>query len=168
MDIDYPNQNVKIANISVYNRRLYSLDTQNNQIYKHDAIKTGFSTGKEWTKNNTTDIKSGVDLAVDGDVFVLGNNGAVYKFNNGTAQPFAITGLDPELKSANEIWTYNDLNYIYILGATGKRIIILDKTGQLKKQITATEFSSPTGMIIDEEKSTAYILDSNKLYQVSL
>ena len=168
VDIDYPNQNVKIANISVYNRRLYSLDTQNNQIYKHDAIKTGFSTGKEWTKNNTTDIKSGVDLAVDGDVFVLGNNGAVYKFNNGTAQPFAITGLDPELKSANEIWTYNDLNYIYILDATGKRIIILDKTGQLKTQVTATEFIPPTGMIVDEQKSTAYILDSNKLYQISL
>ncbi len=168
VDIDYPNQNVKITNISVYNRRLYSLDTQNNQIYKHDAIKTGFSIGKEWTKNNTADIKTGVDLAVDGDVFVLEKNGSVYKFTNGTAQPFAITELDPWLTSADEIWTYNDLNYIYILDATGKRIIILDKTGQLKTQITAAEFSHPTGMIVDEQKGTAYVLDNNKLYQISL
>ncbi|TSC84983.1 MAG: Uncharacterized protein G01um101413_367 [Parcubacteria group bacterium Gr01-1014_13] len=168
IDIDYPNENVKISSVSVYNRRLYTIDIENNQIYKHDAIKTGFSTGKEWTKNNTSDIKTGVDLAVDGDVFVLGNNGSIYKFSNGIVQPFAISGLEPELKSADKIWTYNDLNYIYILDTAGKRIIVLDKTGQLKKQITATEFSNPTGMIIDEEKSTAYILDSNKLYQISL
>ncbi|MEK7131635.1 MAG: hypothetical protein AAB797_02800, partial [Patescibacteria group bacterium] len=168
VDIDYPNQNVTIANISVYNRRLYSLDTQNNQIYKHDAIKTGFSQGKEWAKINTADIKMGADLAIDGDVFVLGKNGVVYKFTNGAAQPFTIAGLDPELTSANEIWTYNDLNYIYILDATGKRIIILEKTGQLKKQVMAAEFFHPAGMIVDEQKGAAYVLDSNKLYQISL
>jgi hypothetical protein len=168
VDIDYPNQNAKISSIFVYNRRLYTLDTQNNQIYKHDAIKTGFSTGKEWTKDNTADIKTGVDLAVDGDVLVMGSGGTVYKFTNGTYQPFTISGLDPELKSADSIWTYNDLNYIYILDTTGKRIIVLDKTGQLKTQVTATEFSHPTSMIIDEEKNTAYVLDSNKLYRIDL
>jgi len=168
VDIEYPNQNVTIAGISVYNRRLYSLDTQNNEIYKHDAIKTGFSLGKEWTKNNAADIKTGIDLAVDGDVFALGKNGAIYKFANGAAQPFTIAGLDPELTSAEEIWTYNDLNYIYILDTAGKRIILLDKTGQLKTQITAAEFVHPISMIVDEQKGAAYVLDSNKLYQISL
>ncbi len=166
VNIDYPNQNVSIANISVYNRRLYSLDTQNSQIYKHDAIKTGFSQGKEWTKNNPDLV--GTDLAIDGDVFVLGKNGVIYKFTNGATQPFTITGLDPELTSADEIWTYNDLNYIYILDAAGKRIILLDKTGQLKKQITAAEFVHPVGMIVDELKGVAYVLDSNKMYQINL
>jgi hypothetical protein len=44
----------------------------------------------------------------------------------------------------------------------------MDKLGQIKNQITAKEFTNPTGMIIDEEKNIAYILDSNKLYQVGL
>ncbi len=168
IEIDYPNQNTIISNISVYNRRLYSLDTQNNQVYKHDAIKTGFALGKEWLKNNTVDIKTGVDLTVDGDVFVLGNNGAVYKFTGGVAESFTITGLDPALVSADQIWTYNDLNYIYILDTAGKRIIVLDKTGQLKTQITATEFTRPAGMIVDEQKGVAYVLDNNKVYLIEL
>lgn len=167
VEIAYPNQNVKIAGISVYNRRLYSLDTQNNRVYKHDAIKAGFSLGKEWTKDNAVDIKTGTDLTIDGDVFVLGENGNIYKFTNGAPQPFVIDGLDPKLTSANEIWTYNDINYIYILDATGKRIIVLQKTGELKKQITATEFTNPTGMIVDELKGMAYVLDNNKVYQIS-
>lgn len=168
VEVAYPNQNVKITGISVYNRRLYSLDTQNNRVYKHDAIKTGFSLGKEWTKDNAVDIKTGTDLTIDGDVFVLGENGDVYKFTNGVSQPFAIESLDPKLTTANEIWTYNDLNYIYILDATGKRIIIIQKTGELKKQITAVEFTNPTGMIVDELKGTAYVLDNNKVYQITL
>mgnify|MGYP001580453022 FL=1 len=168
VEIAYPNQNVKIAGISVYNSRLYSLDTQNNRVYKHDAIKTGFSLGKEWTKDNAVDIKTGADLTIDGDVFVLGEKGDIYKFTNGAPQPFAIQDLDPKLTSANQIWTYNDLNYIYILDAAGRRIIILQKTGELKKQIMAAEFTNPASMIIDELKGTAYVLDNNIVYQISL
>ncbi len=168
VEIAYPNQNVKIAGLSIYNRRLYSLDTQNNRVYKHDAIKTGFSLGKEWTRDSTADFKMGTDLTIDGDVFVLGEKGDIYKFTNGASQPFVIEGLDPKSTTANEIWTYNDLNYIYILDATGKRIIILQKTGELKKQITASEFTNPTGMIVDELKGTAYVLDNNKVYQINL
>jgi hypothetical protein len=76
--------------------------------------------------------------------------------------------LDPALTSANEIWTYTDLDYIYILDSSNKRLLVLDKIGQLKAQITAGEFSNPSGMVVDEQKSTAYILDNNRLFQVNL
>ncbi len=168
VDISYPNQNANIVSLVVYNRKLYSLDTANNKIYRHDAIKTGFSMGKEWTQNNTTDLKSGVDLSIDGDVFVLNKNGTISKFSKGQIQNFIISNMEPPLTSADKIWTYNDLNYIYILDTLNKRIVILDKTGQFKAQITANEFVKPTGMIIDEQQNSAYILDSNKLYQISL
>ncbi len=167
-DIDYPNQNALISNISIYNRRLYSVDTQNNQIYKHDSIKSGFSLGKEWLKNNTADLKTSIDLALDGDVFVLGTAGSINKFTSGSNEPFAISGLDPALTSADEIWTYNDLIYIYILDTANKRIIVLDKTGVLKTQITAEEFTHPESMIIDEQKGLAYVLNNNKVYLVEL
>lgn len=168
VDIGYPNQNSSISSLAVYNRRLYTLDTANNKIYRHDSIKSGFSIGKEWTQNNTTDIKSGTAMSIDGDVFVLGANGTIFKFTKGQIQNFTTSKIDPPLTSTNKIWTYNDLNYIYILDSAGKRIVILDKTGQIKSQITANEFTNPTGMIVDETKRAAYILDNNKLYQISL
>lgn len=168
IDIDYPNQNAVIDNIFVYNRKLYSLDTQNNQIYKHDSIKTGFGLGKEWLKNNTTDLNASVDLAVDGDIFAIKNSGSIYKFTSGATAPFTITELDPELTSANEIWTYNDLSYIYILDANNRRMIVLDKMGQLKKQIVVNEFLHPSSMIVDEQKGVAYVLDNNKVYLIEL
>ena len=168
VDIGFPSQNASISSLAVYNRRLYTLDTANNKIYRHDSINTGFSIGKEWTQNNTTNLSAGTDLSIDGDVFVLAKNGAISKFTKGQIQNFPVSAIDPPLTAAAKIWTYNDLNYIYVLDTAGKRIVVLDKLGQFKKQITAAEFVNPTGMVVDEEKNIAYILDSNKLYQIAL
>ena len=84
------------------------------------------------------------------------------------AQPFEISGLDPALTTPTKIWSYNDLKYLYILDTAEKRLIILEKDGKLKTQIMAKEFKAPVGMIIDEENKTGYILDSNKLYKITL
>lgn len=168
VDISFPAQNAHITSLAVYNRRLYTLDAENKKIYRHDAIKNGFSMGKEWTQNNPADLSAGIDMTIDGDVFVLNNNGSVVKFTKGQMQNFAFSTIDPPLAAANKIWTYNDIKYTYVLDSAEKRIVIFDKLGQMKNQITANEFSNPTGMIVDEEKNTAYILDENTLYQIGL
>ncbi|MFA5061884.1 MAG: hypothetical protein WC526_01945 [Patescibacteria group bacterium] len=168
IDVSYPNTNVDIKNIMIYNRRLYSLDTANNQIYRHDSIKTGFGRGTNWIKDAGVNLAAGIDLATDGDMFVLESNGTIDKFTSGQKQPYTVSGLDPALDHADEIYTYTDLTYNYILDSQNKRIIILDKTGQLIKQITANEFVKPTGMIVDEAKNVIYVVDSEKLYKITL
>lgn len=167
-DISYPKTNSIISDIVVYNRRLYSLDTNNNQIYKHDSIKTGFGPGKEWLKDSTVNIKDGVDLTIDGDLYVSKNNGQIEKITAGKKQPFAIQGLDPILTAGGSIYTYNDVNYLYLLDTTGKRLLILEKDGRLKSQITTSEWQAPNGLVVDETNKRAFILDSNKLYQIIL
>ncbi len=167
-DISYPKNDIKINDLIVYNRRLYSLDTTNNQIYKHENIKNGFGPGKEWIKDVSVNIKDGSSFTTDGDMFVSKTDGSVEKLTAGNKQPFEILGLDPALKTGSQIWTYTDKQYIYLLDNTGKRLIILQKDGHLKNQITAKEWKNPSGMIIDEQNKTAYILDSNKLYQINL
>jgi len=170
IDIDYQNSNTSIAGAFVYSRRLYTLDSNNSQIYRHDAIPTGFGRGKEWiTDNSALDLGKSIDLAIDGDLYTVTTDGKLYKFSAGVLQDFSIAGLDPVLDSASAIWTYYELNYIYILDTKNKRLIIINKLdGSLKKQLTAVEFVNPTDMVVDETNSTAYILDSNKLYKIDL
>ncbi|MFA6547377.1 MAG: hypothetical protein WCT11_00320 [Candidatus Magasanikbacteria bacterium] len=167
-DVAYPNTDTKINDLIIYNRRLYSLDTTNNQIYKHENTKTGFGTGKEWVKDISVNIKNGLSLTTDGDMFVSKTDGTIEKLTAGNKQPFEILGLDPALKTGGQIWTYTDKQYIYLLDGTNKRLIVLQKDGHLKNQITAKEWKNPIGMIIDEQNKTAYILDSNKLYQINI
>ena len=166
-DISYPATETIIASATVYNRRLYSIDTKNNQIYRHDSILTGFAQGKEWVKDGTN-IRDGVDIAIDGDVWVLKDNGQIMKFATGASQPFAVQGLDPALGKGGKLWTYTDVNNLYVLDPTNKRLVILEKDGKLKKQITAPEFDNLGDMVIDEPNQTAFLVNGSKLYKISL
>lgn len=169
-DISYPNDKVAITGMGIYNRRLYVLDSASSQIYKHDTTKTGFGPGKEWIKttNTNTTIGDGTDLTIDGDVYILKNNGQITKFTSGTTQPFSIQGLDPALVGGGKLWTYNDVNYLYVVDGPGKRLLILEKDGRLRQQITAKEFQNPSGLAIDTQNNFAYITDGTKLYKITL
>jgi type II secretory pathway pseudopilin PulG len=168
IDVTYPAENSTISSIVVYNRRLYSLDTTNNQIYRHDTIKNGFGKGKEWVTGAGIDLKDGTSLTIDGDLWVLKNSGEIIKLTKGQQQQFALIGLDPTLKNGGKIWTYNELKYLYILDPIGKRLIIVTKDGVLQHQVVAKEFQNPTDMVVDEETKTAYIIDGSKLFKINL
>ncbi len=163
-EISTPNKESKLVDLTVYNTRIYSLDPTNNQIYKHNKTQTGFDQGTTWLKEDI-DISDGVSITIDGDIFVLKRNGQIIKLESGRPVNFEIKGLDPSLDQPSIIWTYNDIEHLYILEPTNKRVIILDKTGKLINQYTSLDWQNPTGMVVDEEKGIIYVLDSNKLYE---
>ena len=167
-EISFPNPVVKITNLLVYNRRLYTIDAQSGQIYKHENIKTGYATGKDWLKDLSIDVKNSNSFTTDGDMFISSNNGQIEKITAGNKEPFTISGLDPELKTGGRIWTYTDKQYLYILDSDNKRLVILQKDGTLFSQITSPVWKHPTGLVIDEPTKRAFILDDNKLYQINL
>ncbi len=167
-DINYPSEKVDIADIFVYNLRLYAVDRDGNQIYKHNKTKTGYDKGSSWIKTEGADVSDATSLAVDGDIFVLKADGEIFKFVSGEKEEFNITGLDPKLANPTILWTYNDVENIYILEPSGKRVVVLNKEGKLLNQYTAEEWQNPTGMIVDEAGGTIYILDSNKIYSFGI
>jgi hypothetical protein len=157
-----------ISSLTVYNRRLYSLDRATGQLYRHETIRGGFGPGREWIKDSSLDTRGSVDVTIDGDIFILNPNGTLKKFTNGLAQSFTLQTIDPALTSARHITTYTDLTYLYLLDTAGKRLLIYDKTGKLIKQIMSPQFSEPADMIVDETAKIAYIIDGDKVYKIDL
>ena len=166
-DVIFPRDNVKISTISIYNRKLYAIDVNNNQIYKHSPTQTGYDKGSEWLKEEI-DVRDAISMAIDGDAFILKSNGEILKLTAGAKQEFSISNLEPQLNQPISIWTHSSANNIYILEPTNKRIVALDKAGKLVGQYTSELWTYPTSMIIDEAKKTAYVLDNNKLYKFGL
>jgi hypothetical protein len=165
VDITFPTTKAEINGLVIYNRRLYTVDSVNNDMYRHDAIQTGFGQGKDWLKTKTTDLHDAVDLAIDGDLFVAKGNGQVAKFTSGMPQPFTITGLDPTITTAMQIWTYNDTLYFYLLDTANARLIILNKDGQLQAQLTNPLFKNPTGFSVDPTNRIIFLFDTGKIYK---
>ncbi|OGH76775.1 MAG: hypothetical protein A2301_00705 [Candidatus Magasanikbacteria bacterium RIFOXYB2_FULL_40_13] len=157
-------ENSVLSDIFVYSQKLYAVDTANNEIYRHNPTQLGYDKGSAWLKTDT-DIHDAVSLAIDGDLFLLKSDGQILKFVSGYQQEFTIAGLDPKLENPTEIWTYNNLKYLYILEPTHKRVVVLDKNGQMLQQYTSDSWQNPTGMIVDEENKVIYILDNNKIHR---
>lgn len=167
-EISYSTTAADIKAITIYNRRLYSLDASSNQIYRHDNIKGGFGLGKDWLKDTSLNVRDGVKMAIDGDLYILKSNGEMLRYNQGTPVPIGVEIVDPVLDSANDIWTYTDVEHYYVLDAKNKRVITFDKTGKFVRQQTATEFSAPSAFVINEAKGTAYVFDQNKIYEIKI
>lgn len=168
--IVYPTTGAAPNDIALYNRRAYILDAKNNQIYRHNPTATGYDKGAPWiqTQREGSALTDATSIAIDGDIYILTTSGEIKKFVAGDEEVFSITGLDPTLSNPTELFTYTDVNYLYILEPTNKRVVVLDKTGKLIKQYTAAEWKNPTGMSVDEKNKTVYVLDSNTVYSFSL
>jgi hypothetical protein len=167
-DITHSNSATVLSDIVVYNRKLYALAPSENQIYKYSQIQTGYDKGSSWVTSPGVNIESAVSLAIDGDIFVLTSDGKIVKFASGKKQDFGISGLDPKLDTPTKIWTYNDVDSLFILEPTNKRVVQLNKDGEFEAQFTAEEWSNPTDMIVDNEHDLIYIIDSQKIYSFSL
>ncbi len=168
VEISFPTKKSNLSSFVVYNRRLYTLDTQGGTIFRHDPISTGFSQGSEWLKDKNVSVSDGSDLAIDGDLFVAKANGQIARFAKGISQPFSLSGLDPALGVGARIWTYTDIPYLYILDPQNKRLIIFEKNGHLIGQLTSDTLKNPTDMVIDPTNKTVYLLDSGKLLKATL
>ncbi len=167
IEVSFSEAGPELGGLVVYNRRLYTVDKTNGMIYKHDSIKNGFAKGTNWLTGPAANFDQAIDLTIDGDIFVLQSNGEIQKFTKGQKQNFVIEGLEPTLKSPQKIWSYNDLNYIYIIDPAEKRIVMLEKDGRVKQQLTSKEFTTPTGLVVIEENKTLYTLDNNRLLKLT-
>lgn len=166
-DIVLANDQAALADIFVYNQRLYAIDVANNQLFRHSKTQTGYDRGSAWITDDV-DVSDGTAVAIDGDIFILKSNGQLLKFAKGKREEFSISGLDPQLDKPTMLWTYNDVNNLYILEPTNKRVVVLDKNGKLLTQYTAETWQQPSGMVVDETKNTVYLLDQNTVYSFSL
>jgi len=67
-----------------------------------------------------------------------------------------------------KIFTSATLPYLYLLEPVQKRIIILDKKGQIVKQFQSQKFDNLLDFAISENGKTIYLLNGLKVYKILL
>jgi hypothetical protein len=163
-EISYSVENPGIIDIAIYNTRLYALSAREEQIFKHNPTQIGYDRGTPWITSKTSSLSDAVSLAIDGDLYVLTNSGKILKFYAGSEQGFEINGLDPALENPTQIWTYADVNNLYILEPTHKRVVIIDKEGNFVGQYTNEAWDNLRDFVVNETEKTIFVLNGNKIY----
>ncbi len=167
----------KITDLAIYNRRLYTLEPLNNQIYKHDKTIDGFGQEQKWI-NDQTDISAADCFTIDGSVYILNKTGKISKFYQGNKADFPMEEIYPVLsyqdpnilkpEGKTKIYTNSDLNYLYVLDGPTKRLIILNKNGDLIKQFTSPEFKDLKDFIVNKKENLAWLLAGTKIFEIEI
>lgn len=156
------------TDIVLYNAKIYSLDPSNSQIWRSQQSGNSFGGETSYIKASDAPVNDGVALAIDSNVYVLKANGSVVQFLSGGQVSFGLYPIDPPIRAASNIWTGVDSTMLYITDPADKRVLLFDKSGTLKSQLTSTQFSQLRDLSVDETSKRMIVVDGNRLLLVPL
>lgn len=153
------------ADIDAYNGRLYLLDKQNSQIYRYNIAKNSLTGAQAWL-NEKADFADAVNMAIDGSIYILKNNGQLLKYLKGRGQEFKLAEVEPKLENPSKLIVSPELKYIYILEPSNKRLVVFDKTGVFLIQYQSDQFNDLKDFTVDEINKKIYFLDKTSVYGI--
>ena len=156
-----------------YLRYLYMLSPENNQIYKYERLSNRYGAPDGYNVNG--DIENALDMAIDGNIFVLKEEGEVVKLLRGEVQPFAVRNApDGLLKHATKIYKVPDGN-LYFLDPIRSRVIIATDGGKagdssyLKQYILESDgIGDLQDLYVDADETRLYVMDEKRIYKIDL
>lgn len=164
--------------VETYLRFLYVLAPDRavsgkNQIYKYERLQSRYSAPSPYNING--DLTGAIDIAIDGNVYVLKEGGNVLKLFRGESQPFQIRQA-PEnlLTNATKMFKVVDGNF-YFLDPVEGRVIVLSDGGPsgeatyLRQYVLEIDqLGALQDLYVDPDQSHLYVMDEKRIYIIDL
>ena len=165
--------------IGGYYGNLYVLDPLLGRILKYVPTDNAYTTPPSdyLSPRLNVDLTGAVDMAIDGNVYVLFADGAILKFYNGEPRPFPMRGLPTPMRSPTIIFVSGPqeadaVGYVYVADTGNRRIVQLDKEGNYIRQFQAkpgeTHLDRLRGIYVDEDYGRMFILSDKTLWLTNL
>ena len=139
----------KATAIGRFGANLYVLDSGNKEIYKYGAISDGYGDRIRWLAQDQTISVVPVDMAIDSDVWVLGDNGVVERFRRGSREQFTLSGVPEGVKTV-KIAVQVEGSSLAMLDTVNGRVIVCSKeTGNCEQQLKSEKLKTATDIEYD-------------------
>lgn len=170
-------QLIKPVSTDSFFGNFYVLDAGSNKLLRYLPTTDGYSAAPEsyFPADQSIDLTAAVDMAIDGAIYVLFQDGHISKYTGGHSETFNISGLDKPFKLASAIFTApnEEVQHLYIADAGNQRIVQLNKDGSFVRQFKPelgqnSTFANLQDIFVDEIGQKLYILDSNNLYLATM
>jgi hypothetical protein len=155
-----------IISAEAYTDKIYLLN-KNGEINRYSKKNQTFSSAYLWNQNNNAEIKNAVDMSIDGNIFILGETGAITKLSKGEKSEFNYDQIDPPFTNPNKIYASPNFKFLYILESSQKRLAVFDKDGKFLIQYRFDQLHNVVDFAIDEKKQKIYFLDSNTVWSAT-
>jgi len=162
----------KAVALQGYSNKLYLLDSESNQIWRYTRRRDKFDGAEAWSVN--ADLKNGISMAIDGNIYVLNTDGFITKLFSGNKEDFPIKKQPVKpLTKPTKIFTELDMSQIYVLEPSEKRVLVYYKdesTGgaTYSNQYVFDDIPDLRDLYVDKDSNKMYLMDGSKIYWVAL
>lgn len=159
---DFAKDKIYPVDFRLWNGAAYVLDSEANTIWKFSPSSTGFSKPQNWLKNDAKLDSNSVSLAINGQVWVLHQNGSITPY---------LSGVKTEFKP-NQASTFTQTNHLdvtlekdLIAFVDNENIVyIYQKTGELLSKYNLGNLKV-NDLAFNEATNSIYLLCSDqKIY----
>ncbi len=164
-----------IQSISGFAGGLYLLDTKLKGVFYYPPTKNGYESEPYTIVDSRAkvDLSKAVDIALDGNLYVLENSGTVRRFNReGRQLDFSGEMPDGPITGARSLFASANTRSLYLLDTAGERIIQFSPDGKLQRQFKAggknVSFKDLRDVFVDEGARKIYLLARNSLFSFDL
>lgn len=167
-EIELPGDKPELLSLATYGTRLYIYDRATRAILNYNKTLRGYSGGTSWITAQPFPADSIRSIGVDGHIYTLHDDGTVRKLLKGEVVDFTVEPIEPSLAGASRLLKNEDLANIYILDGAHKRVVVLNDSGGLVRQIFLDIASQLSDIAIAPDEKTLYALDGTRVLAVSL
>ncbi|MCL6431251.1 MAG: hypothetical protein K6V36_10395 [Anaerolineae bacterium] len=160
-----------------FSGNFYLLDPQQDRILKYVAAAGGYTNPPlDYLTEPSPGLLTGaIDMAIDGNIYVLLADGTILKFYAGKQQVFRTSGLDEPLRNPVALYCSGEddtRGYLYVADAGLARVVQFTKQGEFVRQFRAPEgqmqLTQLGGLFVDETLQRMYLTCGTRLYMAPL
>ncbi len=158
------------VDIAAYGRNLYILNPTDNQIYKYSRARSKYGNATDY--NLDANLDGAISLAIDGNIYILKEDGEIIKIFKGEQQTFEIEDLATDISSATQLLTLPEHKNLYVLDIENRRVVILEKEvgpgARYMGQVYFEDLPDVQGFYVDKKEDKLYLLTKKAIYQVEI
>ena len=158
------------VDVFAYGKYIYLLNPEDNQIYKYARLHNKYASAAEY--NSDADLSGAISLAIDGDIYVLKEGGTIVRIYKSKQQPFRIEDLAVDISESTQIFTMPELDNLYLLDPTNKRVVILEKNdsgvSRYYGQVVFEELEDIQKIYVEKNENKLFILTDQEIYRIDI
>jgi hypothetical protein len=154
--------------LSAFAGGLFVFDKSSSEIYKYPSIESGgYGSRRRWlTPGASPDFSDVVDMAIDGDIWLLRQDGLLSRFRRGAPAGFKLSGLPDEFVSPQSVSVPTDGSRVWILDNSSRVVAFNKDSGDYAGQ---WQFSgvAAADLAVSESSGKIFLLSGEDIYVIN-
>jgi hypothetical protein len=162
-----PYLDFQINDLSVFRKNLYFLDKKAGRIVKYEWKKE-FEWQDPIIQMENENLIGAKSMAIDGAIWILKTDNKILKIYAGKIEKEFDLDIFPEKKDFSKIFTSPEIPYLFIFEPIQKRIIVLEKSGEIFKQFQSDLFDNLLDFSVSRDGKEIFLLNGLKVYKIEV